>query len=172
MAKATRRTMFLAELLEERISDVGGNEQLAKERIIADMDAHRLEVTWEDSDGTTHTNILPAGCRSWWNAEIAWSDSAARWLRLPALDYIYAHCIRVRPARKPPTTVAAETRCLEWLKPKMRASPTKRPKSKREFCTEAKSLFGVSHRAFNRAWASGIKSTGAAWNRPGAPKKS
>jgi hypothetical protein len=109
MAKATRRTMFLAELLEERISDVGGNEQLAKERIIADMDAHRLEVTWEDSDGATYKNILPAGCPSWWHAHFDWSESTARWIQLPAYDYKFAYCIRVRPARKPPTTVKAET---------------------------------------------------------------
>ena len=109
MVKATRRFMFLAEALEQRISEVGGNRSLAEERIIADMDAHRLEVTWEDSDGATYKNILPAGCPSWWHAHFDWSESTARWIQLPAYDYKFAYCIRVRPARKPPTTVKAET---------------------------------------------------------------
>jgi hypothetical protein len=54
----------------------------------------------------------------------------------------------------------------------MNASPTARPESKSNFRTEAKSLFGVSGRVFNRAWKDAIKTTRATWDLPGAPKKS
>jgi hypothetical protein len=182
MVKAIRRPMFLAEALKQRIFEVGGNTALAMERIKADMDAHRLNVTWEDRDGATHTNVLPAGCAAWADATIDWSRSTAMWWRepevrlVPQLEYIERHitafCVRVRAAQKPPTTAAAEKRCGEWLNEMMRASPTARPKLRQELRAEADSLFGVSGRAFDRVWRNGIKTTGATWNRPGAPKKS
>jgi hypothetical protein len=170
MVKATGDFIFLVDALKKRISDVGGNSDLAQERIIADLDAYRLEVTWEDRDGATYTDLLPDGCATWADAQFDWSKSTARWG--PNDDIAWAFCIKVRAAKELPTTVAAETRCGEWLKKEMRASPTKSPKSKLEFHIEAKSLFGVSGRAFNRAWTSEIKSTGAAWQRPGRRKKS
>jgi hypothetical protein len=124
MVKATRRLMFLAEALKQRISDVGGDTGLAMERIKADMDAHRLEVTWEDRDGATYTNVLPAGCDAWAKATIDWSRSTARWYRdpevrlVPQLEYIEKHkwafCVKVRTAQARPTTAAAETR---WQDP-------------------------------------------------------
>jgi len=177
MVKATRRFMFLAEALEQRISEVGGNRSLAEERIIADMDAHRLEVTWEDRDGATYTNILPTGCPSWWHAHFEWSQSIAIWLcprpGAPSdFEDKLALCIKVRPAQKLPTTVVAETRCRQWLIPMMTASLKAPRKTKSEYCTAAKSLFGVSGRAFNRAWKDAIKTTRAEWDQPGRPKKS
>jgi hypothetical protein len=154
MVKSTRP--FLADALKRRITEVGGNEELAKERIIADMDAHRLEVTWEDRHGAACTNVLPAGCTAWAKAYIDWSQSTARWRYGQR-----AFCIRVRPAQELPTTAVAETRCREWLNKLMRASQERCSKSKSEYRTEAQTKFGVSGKGFNRAWTDGIKTTGA-----------
>jgi hypothetical protein len=191
MGKATRRLMSLAEALEHRISEVGGNPSLAMHRIIADMDAHRLEVTWEDHDGAIHNNVLPVGCTAWAHARIEWSKSTAMWRRESSFRLVpwaghdgvrpefvdntkWAFCIKVRAAKKKKlsTTVAAETRCKEWLIRMMTASPTARPESKSKYLSKAKSLFGVSRRSFDHAWKNAIKTTGARWDRPGAPKTS
>jgi hypothetical protein len=67
---------------------------------------------------------------------------------------------------------ADEGTCRAWLLEAMLASPNRRIKAKREWRTEATRLFGVTVRAFNRAWRSAIEASGSTWNRPGAFHKS
>jgi hypothetical protein len=62
--------------------------------------------------------------------------------------------------------------CRAWLLEAMLASPNRRIKAKREWRSEATRLFGVSVRAFNRAWSSAIEASGSTWDRSGAPRKS
>jgi hypothetical protein len=170
--------MFLAEalIIKQRIPEVGGNSELAKQRILLEMDAGFLDVTWERRFGLTYTNDLPADCL-WLTARIDWSQSTAVWeclvpgVRPFQFEEKSAFCIRVRAAKNPSTKVAAETRYLERLIDEMKASPAVCPKSKSKFRTEAKSC-GVSGRGFERAWRTAIEATGATWDRPGRPKKS
>jgi hypothetical protein len=63
-------------------------------------------------------------------------------------------------------TVKAEHDCHTWLTDMMRAGkPTKKKTAYRE---EAQSQFGVGQRAFDRAWANAIATTGNTdWKKPG-----
>ena len=65
------------------------------------------------------------------------------------------------------TTIAAETRCKDWLAGLMRQE--ERPsKTKSGYRTEAKKQFSVGSRAFDRAWRNACVETGnSAWSRPG-----
>jgi hypothetical protein len=65
----------------------------------------------------------------------------------------------------------AKAACREWLEAAMREAPTRGPKPKREWRKEAKGKFNVSGRAFDQIWATALQSTGADWNRRGAPPK-
>jgi hypothetical protein len=67
---------------------------------------------------------------------------------------------------------ADEGKCQAWLFAGMLASPDQKIKAKREWRIEATQLFGVSVRAFNRAWASAIEASGSTWDQSGAPHKS
>ena len=68
-------------------------------------------------------------------------------------------------------TIAAEKRCEEWLIDEMRASSTpNKPKS--EYRADGMRELGVSGAAFDRAWASAIKATGAEdWSKAGPKPK-
>jgi len=75
------------------------------------------------------------------------------------------------PAAK--RTVAAETRCQEYLVTEMKRSLNRAPKPKRAFLAECQARFpDLSKRGFERAWASASKLTGAAWRKPGRRRKS
>ena len=65
----------------------------------------------------------------------------------------------------------AKAACREWLEAAMREAPTRGPKPKREWRKEAKATFNVSGRAFDQIWAAALQSTGADWDRHGAPPK-
>jgi len=65
----------------------------------------------------------------------------------------------------------AKAACREWLEAAMREAPTRGPKPKREWRKEAKAKFNVSGRAFDQFWATALQSTGADWDRRGAPPK-
>jgi hypothetical protein len=71
------------------------------------------------------------------------------------------------------TTAAAETKCRRWLESEMRKSPTHRPRAKGAFFSDAQSHFpDLSKKAFNRAWATAVRDSGAtAWSSAGAPMK-
>ena len=65
----------------------------------------------------------------------------------------------------------AKAACQEWLEAAMREAPTRGSKPKREWRKEAKTKFNVSGRAFGQIWAAALPSTGADWDRHGAPPK-
>jgi hypothetical protein len=65
----------------------------------------------------------------------------------------------------------AKAACQEWLEAAMREAPTRGSKPKREWRKEAKTKFNVSGRAFDQIWAAALQSTGADWDRHGAPPK-
>ena len=65
----------------------------------------------------------------------------------------------------------AKAACREWLEAAMREAPTRGPKPKREWRKDAKAKFNVSGRAFDQIWAAALQSTGADWDRHGAPPK-
>ena len=63
-------------------------------------------------------------------------------------------------------TVSAERKCRKWLIQLMTAGPPE--KNKPEYEIEAKSEFGVSAKAFQRAWSVAVEETGNKdWNKPG-----
>ena len=69
-------------------------------------------------------------------------------------------------------SVGAENKCQQWLENLMKNSPERRPKTKVEFFQQSRENFGVTRRAFERAWGKAVASTGAeAWSKAGAPKK-
>jgi hypothetical protein len=76
-----------------------------------------------------------------------------------------------RAAEKSRRPAADEAKCRAWLLEAMLANPTRSIKAKLEWQTEARQLFGVTVRAFNRAWRSAIEESGSTWNRAGAPRK-
>jgi hypothetical protein len=69
--------------------------------------------------------------------------------------------------------IDAERRCQAWLEERMKAGAPM--KAKRDYCFEAKQQpfgAGVSERAFLRAWANAITSSGNEdWRRPGRKAK-
>ena len=65
----------------------------------------------------------------------------------------------------------AKAACREWLEAAMREAPTRGPEPKREWRKEAKATFNVSGRVFDQIWAAALQSTGADWDRHGAPPK-
>jgi hypothetical protein len=73
---------------------------------------------------------------------------------------------QMRPRLQP-----ARAACREWLEAAMREAPTRGRKPKREWRKEAKATFNVSGRAFDQIWAAALRSTGAEWDRCGAPLK-
>jgi hypothetical protein len=68
---------------------------------------------------------------------------------------------------------SAESQCKRWLINEMQGSPLRRPMSKDAYWRDATSQFnGLRRRAFDRAWADAVQSTGATvWTLSGAPKK-
>jgi hypothetical protein len=90
-----------------------------------------------------------------WDA-LAEMESVERWLA-------------AEKSRRP---TADEGKCRTWLLEAMLASPKQKIGVKRDWRLEAKRLFGISIRAFNRAWSSAIRATGSNWDHAGAPKKS
>jgi hypothetical protein len=66
---------------------------------------------------------------------------------------------------------SAEAQCLERLITAMEESPRRRPKPKSKLREDAKRQFGVSGRMFDRNWDKALKTTGANWNKAGAPSK-
>jgi hypothetical protein len=71
-----------------------------------------------------------------------------------------------------PATMKAEHNCARWLAQQMAQSPTKRPKSRAAFWTDAKRQFrGLAKRQFDRAWDKAVAETGAEnWSKAGRPK--
>jgi hypothetical protein len=51
-------------------------------------------------------------------------------------------------------------------------SPLKKPKSKPKFLEEAQGKFGITKNQFDGIWRAAIETTGANWDKAGAPKKS
>jgi hypothetical protein len=76
------------------------------------------------------------------------------------------------PAAK--RTVAAQTRCQEYLVTEMKRSPDRAPKPKPDFLADCQARFpGLSERGFERAWANAIELTGAVrWRKAGRRRKS
>jgi hypothetical protein len=74
-------------------------------------------------------------------------------------------------AQMRPSSQRAKTACQEWLEAAMREAPSRAPKPKREWRRDANTKFNVSGRAFDQIWAAALQSTGANWDRPGAPPK-
>jgi hypothetical protein len=68
---------------------------------------------------------------------------------------------------------AAETRCQEYFVTEMKRNPGRAPKPKTELLKECQARFsGLSERGFERAWAGGIRQTGAVdWGKGGRPRK-
>jgi hypothetical protein len=67
-------------------------------------------------------------------------------------------------------TIGAETECFEWLCEEMQAGPQNGAKP--EYEAEAIATFGVSQRAFNRAWANAVRANpDSNWGKSGRPKK-
>ena len=91
---------------------------------------------------------------------------AESWGEQPAFLY---------PEKRPPATsldptIKAETKCREWLVGLMKNGNKK--KSKSAYRTEANAKYGVSNRAFDRAWGYAVADTGnKTWNRPGRISK-
>ena len=87
---------------------------------------------------------------------------AESWGEQPAFLY---------PEKRPPATsldhtIKAETKCREWLVGLMKNGNKK--KSKSAYRTEANAKYGVSNRAFDRAWGYAVADTdNKTWNRPG-----
>jgi hypothetical protein len=87
------------------------------------------------------------------------------------------HDIRIESAvvaagklEKASSDLSAEKQCLAWLIGEMKGPPRK---AKLNYQTEAIRLFGVSVRAFRRAWDNGISQTrNTAWRQSGRRKKS
>lgn len=70
----------------------------------------------------------------------------------------------VTPVRR--ATAAAERECQEWLVRLMRAGPKQRAKAR--YRAEAQERFGVTARAFERAWGQAVAETGRQdWSKPG-----
>lgn len=72
------------------------------------------------------------------------------------------------------TREAAVRACIEWLASEMRASPTARPRAKREYMTEARAKWPglISKDTFEFCWKTAINNTGAtSWSDAGRPKK-
>jgi hypothetical protein len=65
-------------------------------------------------------------------------------------------------------TVAAETRCRKWLIEQMQNGPGNGRKA--DYRDRAQQEFGVSERAFIRAWAAAIAQTGSDLGNPGRRK--
>jgi hypothetical protein len=65
---------------------------------------------------------------------------------------------------------AADDDCQEWLEREMRSNP-ERTQPKPWWLAQGQERFGVSGRAFDRAWAAALESTQAHWGDAGAPKK-
>jgi hypothetical protein len=76
------------------------------------------------------------------------------------------------PAAK--QTLAAETRCREYLITQMERSLDRAPKPKSDFLVDCQARFpGLSERGFDRAWADAVKLTGAVgWSKGGRRRKS
>jgi hypothetical protein len=71
------------------------------------------------------------------------------------------------------STIAAERECQLWLESLMTESPGTRSATKGDLFQVSQERFGVTGRAFERAWGKAITSTGAAaWKRAGPLKKS
>ena len=76
------------------------------------------------------------------------------------------------PAAK--RTVAAETRCREYLVTEMKRCLDRAPNPKSDFLADCQARFpGLSKRGFERAWANAIRLTGAVgWGKAGRRRKS
>jgi hypothetical protein len=64
------------------------------------------------------------------------------------------------------------SRCRALLEKKMLESPNKKDRTKREYRIEAREKFGISGNEFDGIWKAAIETTGANWDKAGAPKKS
>jgi len=86
----------------------------------------------------------------------------AKWSLAPA-----AKIDRVWPFTPRSNTIAARTRCQEWLETEMGAE--KSSKAKSEYRTEAIGRFKVSQRSFDIAWANAMSRSphANAWRKPG-----
>jgi hypothetical protein len=71
-------------------------------------------------------------------------------------------------------SVAAATRCRQYLVTEMQRCPERRPKPKSDFLADCRALFpGLGERGFERAWADAIRVTGAVgWSRAGRHRRS
>jgi hypothetical protein len=79
---------------------------------------------------------------------------------------------RWRAAEKLRRPAADEGACRSWLLQAMRTSPNKKTKAKLEWRLEAQRRYGVTIRAFNRAWKFACKESGSTWDQAGAMNKS
>jgi hypothetical protein len=65
------------------------------------------------------------------------------------------------------TTIAAETRCRDWLAQQMKEYE-RRPHNKTWYKAQAQEKFDVGSKAFDRAWANAIAASGNTnWSKPG-----
>jgi hypothetical protein len=92
--------------------------------------------------------------------------------RLLSVTVPKAKLRKLWPAAK--QTLAAETRCREYLITQMERSLDRAPKPKSDFLVDCQARFpGLSERGFDRAWADAVKLTGAVgWSKGGRRRKS
>lgn len=67
---------------------------------------------------------------------------------------------------------AAEFRCREWLVAMMTKHPEKTNRLKESYLEEARRLFKVGRKVFDRAWKAALAATGAKWDDPGPKRRS
>jgi hypothetical protein len=149
------------------------------ESIIARIADEEIKARGTALDGDKRSNIdmppnsvtsamwLDVDGMVWEGPQVMWGNQQRRWLDI---SLNWEDVLKAFPPHEPPS---AESQCLDWLKALMRKTPTKRPKPRRCFQSEAQKLFdGLTGVGFGKAWSDAIIATGAiAWKSGGRPSK-
>jgi hypothetical protein len=134
---------------EYDVPDNCPNYLAAKEMLIAAMRLGDLEATHEPVPGSRHPMICsPMFTRAALIKFAATMDKHPLFLLGPQ-------------------AAEGEVDCLNYLTKAMRQSPKRNLIPKCEYLDEAKRIFGVSRKQFNRDWDIAMRDTNANWNRAG-----
>jgi hypothetical protein len=141
------------------------------ERRLPNDDMRAASVTnamWMDADYTV-----------WEGPKAMWGEQPRRWIEITVSWDDLLKCFEPTPTHAPTQgTVAAETRCREWLIREMLHSPKQTDTSKIEWYRTACEKFAglgekeslTPSRSFVRAWTAAVNCTGAKWGLSGRKK--